>query len=144
MIEAVGSSLLAVGSFGLATAMNYSLSGLVDWPVAVEFIAGGVVCGLLGMTLAKRLSARKTTLNRIFAVLSSPRRPTSSTAAGRCSWGDRRCRREGCDLKTGLNWGAKLAEEPTREAGDRSAAERTHPQGSLMVVVAALPGAGGF
>jgi hypothetical protein len=69
MIKAVGSSLLAVGSFGLATAVNYSLSGLVDWPVAGEFIAGGLVGGLLGMTLANRLSAQKNTLNRIFAVL---------------------------------------------------------------------------
>jgi hypothetical protein len=69
MIKAVGSSLLAVGSFGLATAVNYSFSGLVNWPVAGEFIAGGVVGGLLGMTLANRLSAQKNTLNRIFAVL---------------------------------------------------------------------------
>lgn len=69
MIKAVGSSLLAVGSFGLATAVNYSLSGLVDWPVAGEFIAGGIIGGLLGMTLANRLSAQKNTLNRIFAVL---------------------------------------------------------------------------
>ena len=69
MIKAVGSSLLAVGTFGLATAVNYSLSGLVDWPVAGEFIAGGVVGGLLGMMLANRLSAQKNTLNRIFAGL---------------------------------------------------------------------------
>ena len=69
MIKAVGSSLLAVGSFGLATAVNYSLSGLVDWTLAGEFIVGGVVGGFLGMMLANRLSARKNTLNRIFAGL---------------------------------------------------------------------------
>lgn len=69
MIKAVGSSLLAVGSFGLATAVNYSFSGLVDWPVAGEFIAGGMVGGLLGLALANRLSAQKNTLNRIFAGL---------------------------------------------------------------------------
>ena len=69
MIKAVGSSLLAVGSFGLATAVNYSFSGLVNWPVAGEFIAGGVVGGLLGLMLANRLSAQKNTLNRIFAGL---------------------------------------------------------------------------
>lgn len=69
MIKAVGSSLLAVGSFGLATTINYAVSGFVDWPVAGQLIAGGVVGGLLGMTLANRLSARKNTLNRIFAVL---------------------------------------------------------------------------
>lgn len=68
-IKAVGSSLLAVGSFGLATALNYAASGLVDWPIALEFIAGGIVGGILGMTLANRLSAGKDTLNRIFAAL---------------------------------------------------------------------------
>jgi uncharacterized membrane protein YfcA len=69
MIKAVGSSLLAVGCFGLATALNYALSGLVDWPVAGEFIAGGIIGGFIGMTLANRLSVQKNTLNRIFAVL---------------------------------------------------------------------------
>jgi uncharacterized membrane protein YfcA len=69
MIKAVGSSLLAVGSFGLATAINYSLSGLVDWPIAGQFIAGGIVGGLAGMMLADRLSHGNDTLKRIFAVL---------------------------------------------------------------------------
>lgn len=69
MISAVGSSLLAVGTFGLATGLNYSRAGLVDWPVAIEFIAGGVVGGILGMRLATRLSARKNMLNRIFSVI---------------------------------------------------------------------------
>lgn len=69
MINAIGSSLLAVGSFGLATAINYAASGLVDWPIAFEFIAGGILGGVLGMMLANRLSAGKNTLNRIFAGL---------------------------------------------------------------------------
>jgi uncharacterized membrane protein YfcA len=69
MIKAIGSSLLAVGSFGLATAINYATSGLVDWPIAFEFIAGGILGGILGMMLANRLSTGKNTLNRIFATL---------------------------------------------------------------------------
>lgn len=69
MIKAVGSSLLAVGSFGLATAINYAASGLVDWTVAAEFILGGAVGGVLGMMLATRLSAGKDTLNRVFAAI---------------------------------------------------------------------------
>ena len=70
MIKAVGSSLLAVGSFGLATAINYSLSGLVDWRIAGEFIAGGTMGGLAGIMLANRLShGKKDTLKRIFAIL---------------------------------------------------------------------------
>ncbi len=67
MINAIGSSLLAVGTFGLATALNYAASGLIDWQIAVEFIAGGVFGGLGGMLLATRLAARRNLLNRIFA-----------------------------------------------------------------------------
>jgi len=69
MINAIGTSLLSVGTFGLATAVNYSSSGLVDWWLAAEFIGGGTVGGLLGMLLATRLSAYKNILNRLFAAL---------------------------------------------------------------------------
>lgn len=67
MIYAVGSSLLAVGSFGLTTAISYAWSGLVDWIVAIEYIAGGLAGGWIGMKLAVRLSGSKAMLNRIFA-----------------------------------------------------------------------------
>ena len=67
MIAAVGTSLLAVGVFGLATALNYAASGLVDWAVAAEFIAGGLAGGWLGLRAACRLAADRNTLNRIFA-----------------------------------------------------------------------------
>lgn len=68
-INAIGTSLLSVGAFGLATALNYAASGLVDWWLAAEFIAGGIAGGLLGMMLATRLSAYKNILNRLFAAL---------------------------------------------------------------------------
>lgn len=67
MIYAIGTSLFAVGMFGLTTAANYAVSGLVDWVVAVEYIAGGLAGGLLGMRAAIYLSGRKQTLTRIFA-----------------------------------------------------------------------------
>jgi hypothetical protein len=69
MICAIGSSLLAVGAFGLTTAVSYGMSGLIDWPVAAEYLAGGLAGGLLGMLLATRLAPRKAALNRIFASL---------------------------------------------------------------------------
>ena len=69
LLTAIGSSLVAVTAFGLTTALNYAWSGLVDWPVAFEFIAGGIIGGILGMMLANRLSAGKDTLNRVFAAL---------------------------------------------------------------------------
>ena len=68
-INAVGTSLLAVGTFGLATATNYAISGLIDWPIAIEFIMGGLAGGFAGMMLATRLSGGKDALNRVFAVL---------------------------------------------------------------------------
>ncbi|GAB0114554.1 sulfite exporter TauE/SafE family protein [Acidisoma sp. C75] len=67
MICAIGSSLLAVGAFGLTTAISYSTSGLVDWTVALEYILGGFAGGMLGMRLTKGLAGRKGALNRIFA-----------------------------------------------------------------------------
>ncbi|HEX7657691.1 MAG: sulfite exporter TauE/SafE family protein [Sphingomonas sp.] len=56
MINAVGTSLVAVTAFGLTTAANYAFSGLVDWPLAGIFIVGGVAGGVSGTILAKRLS----------------------------------------------------------------------------------------
>ncbi|WP_371682887.1 sulfite exporter TauE/SafE family protein [Bradyrhizobium sp. SK17] len=69
MINAIGTSLLAVGAFGLTTAVNYALSGLIDWTVAAEFIGGGFVGGLIGMRLASHLSQFKSALNIVFASL---------------------------------------------------------------------------
>jgi len=69
LIMAVGTSLLAVGAFGLATALNYALSGMVDWVVAGEFIAGGLFGGVLGMRLANRLAGFKGVLDTVFATV---------------------------------------------------------------------------
>jgi uncharacterized membrane protein YfcA len=42
---------------------------LIDWPVTAQFIAGGLLGGIAGTLLAKRLAAEKNVLERIFAVL---------------------------------------------------------------------------
>lgn len=68
MINAVATSLVAVTAFGLTTALNYAASGLIDWPLAGAFIAGGIAGGLLGAVAASRLAARGV-LNRVFALL---------------------------------------------------------------------------
>ncbi len=68
LINAVGTSLVAVTAFGLATAGNYAVSGLVDWLLAGVFIAGGVAGGLAGTRLSHRLSAGGQ-LKTIFALL---------------------------------------------------------------------------
>lgn len=69
MIDAVGSSLLAVCAFSTATAANYARSGLVDWAVAAWFVGGGMLGGLAGMRLATRLGEDKDRLRRLFAGL---------------------------------------------------------------------------
>ena len=69
MLYAVGSSLFSVAAFGFTTAANYAWSGLIDWPVALVFIAGGAAGGLLGIRLATRISGRRGALARIFAGL---------------------------------------------------------------------------
>lgn len=68
MINAVGTSLVAVTAFGLTTAVNYAASNLVDWLLAAAFIAGGFVGSLFGATTAKKLSGG-TQLTTVFAVL---------------------------------------------------------------------------
>lgn len=67
VLNAISSSLFSVGAFGLTTAANYALSGLVDWTVAGLFIAGGVAGGFAGMKAAVGLSTRKGALTRVFA-----------------------------------------------------------------------------
>ena len=68
MINAVGTSLVAVSAFGLATAFNYALSGLVDWPLAGVFVAGGIAGSFAGTVVAKRVSGTGH-LTMVFAIL---------------------------------------------------------------------------
>lgn len=69
MLSAVGSSLVAVTAFGLTTALSYAFSGLVDWPLAALFVAGGVLGGLVGARGAGALAQYKGALNVAFAGL---------------------------------------------------------------------------
>ena len=48
LINAVGSSLVAVTAFGVTTAISYAASGLVDWPLAAVFVGGGALGGIVG------------------------------------------------------------------------------------------------
>lgn len=67
VLNAVGSSLVSVAAFGLATASSYAFSGLVDWRIATLMLAGGIAGALAGTLLAKRLAGEKALLTRIFA-----------------------------------------------------------------------------
>ena len=69
LINAIGSSLVAVTAFGLTTAMNYAFSGLVDWLLALSFIGGGLLGGFFGARLATHLAKNRGVLTNIFATL---------------------------------------------------------------------------
>lgn len=68
ILNAVGTSLIAVAAFGLTTAANYAFAGWVDWPLALVFIGGGVIGGRIGTQIAERLGTSGT-LTTVFAVL---------------------------------------------------------------------------
>jgi hypothetical protein len=67
ILNAIGSSLLPVGAFGLTTAINYAFSGLIDWTIAALFIAGGLAGGIFGMRAAIRLATNRRMLTSTFA-----------------------------------------------------------------------------
>lgn len=69
MRYAVGTSLVAVTAFGLTTAGNYAMSGLVNWPVAAYFIAGGFMGGFAGIKAGTLLSRRKGALAYVFGMI---------------------------------------------------------------------------
>lgn len=67
ILNAIGSSLVAITVFGLTTAANYAASGLVDWSLAAIFLAGGVLGGIIGAALAKRLADKRGALSTAFS-----------------------------------------------------------------------------
>ena len=69
LVHAIGTSLVATGSFALTTALNYARSGLIDWTVAGEFIVGGAFGGWLGAAAARHLSKKHGLLNVIFSTV---------------------------------------------------------------------------
>lgn len=66
-INAIGSSLVSVGAFGLTTAATYAAAGMVDWRVAAIFVLGGIAGGLVGVRLSVTLAKRRGVLAKGFA-----------------------------------------------------------------------------
>lgn len=69
MLQAIGTSLVAVTAFGLTTASSYAVAGLVDWTLALVFILGGMIGSLLGARAARGLARRRGLLTKVFAAL---------------------------------------------------------------------------
>lgn len=66
---AQASSLVSVAAFGASTAVNYSLSGLVSWPLVAAMTVGGVAGTLAGLPISYRLGANAALGRRLFAGL---------------------------------------------------------------------------
>ncbi len=69
ILNAVASSLLAVGALGMATAISYSWDGLVDWRIAGEYLLGGIAGGWIGAQVAELLGHKKVLLNDVFIIV---------------------------------------------------------------------------
>lgn len=67
ILNAVGTSLVAVAAFGLSTAASYMASGYVDWSLAGLFILGGALGSLLGTRVARSMAQSKGALTTFFA-----------------------------------------------------------------------------
>ncbi len=69
MLNAIGSSLVAVTAFGLTTAASYAVSGLIDWPLAAVFVGGGIAGSFAGGAVSRLLARKTAALKTAFAVL---------------------------------------------------------------------------
>jgi uncharacterized membrane protein YfcA len=69
ILNAIGSSLVAVAAFAVTTAANYAYSDLVEWELAGTLVIGGAFGGLVGAAVARRLSKMRGALNAVFATV---------------------------------------------------------------------------
>ncbi len=69
LLNAIGSSLVSVAAFGATTAASYAFSGMIDWPLALLFIAGGALGSVAGIRLARLLATRKRLLALLFSAV---------------------------------------------------------------------------
>ncbi len=69
ILNAIGSSLVAVAAFAVTTAANYAYSDLVEWELAGTLVIGGAFGGLVGAAVARRLSEMRGALNAVFATI---------------------------------------------------------------------------
>ena len=66
---AQASSLVSVAAFGATTAVNYGLSGLIDWPIVAAMTVGGAVGTMIGLPVSARLGENAALGRRLFAGL---------------------------------------------------------------------------
>ena len=67
LAAAQATSLLSVAAFGASTAVNYSLSGMINWWAVLAMALGGAVGTLAGLPISKRLADHAAISRRLFA-----------------------------------------------------------------------------
>ncbi|EGG42298.1 Putative permease [Candidatus Nitrosarchaeum limnium SFB1] len=67
ILQAIGTSLVSVSSFGLVTAGRYFVAGNVDLVIALLFIIGGILGGYFGIKTSKKITQEKIT--KFFSIL---------------------------------------------------------------------------
>ncbi|MFT8675000.1 MAG: sulfite exporter TauE/SafE family protein [Acetobacter sp.] len=67
ILNAIGTSLVAVAAFGASTAISYMASGLIDWNLALLFILGGILGSFGGMRTARVLAGTTGALTVFFS-----------------------------------------------------------------------------
>lgn len=67
IIQAVGTSLVSVGAFGLVTATRYAINGDMDLTISALFVAGGIAGGWGGTHIASKVPKRR--LTQLFALI---------------------------------------------------------------------------
>ncbi|QKQ99666.1 sulfite exporter TauE/SafE family protein [Metallosphaera tengchongensis] len=67
MIKAVGTSLIAVGTFGITSALIYSVYGYVLPVISILYLLGGIAGGYGGASIASKMP--RGTLRKAFAII---------------------------------------------------------------------------
>jgi uncharacterized membrane protein YfcA len=67
IVQAIGTSLVSVSSFGIVTATRYFVAGHVDIMITILFVIGGIFGSYIGIRVGRKI--HKENLVRIFSVL---------------------------------------------------------------------------
>ena len=81
LIAAIGSSLVSVTAFGVTTAINYAVSGLVDWRLPASFSLAASSANSLAGARSSGSPVRNARF-RSYSLWSSPRLDSTSSIAG--------------------------------------------------------------
>ncbi len=65
LIQAIGTSLMSVGTFGVVTAIRYGLAGKLNILISVLFVLGGISGGWVGAKISSQMPRR--TLTYVFS-----------------------------------------------------------------------------